>query len=101
MRRWLAVLAFMPALAWGDCMSPEMRSDMTQLALSLQGAIEDGMPERDLLAMANGIDEPGTQAAIYVGVQHLASQRNGISLSAVVTHMQIACENATRQPPRH
>ena len=42
MRRWIAALAFVPALAWGDCGSPEMRESVMNLAEAVQERREQG-----------------------------------------------------------
>jgi hypothetical protein len=98
MRRWIAALAFVPALAWGDCLSHEARGDFTELAMLVADMQQVGVSERHMLEEARQAGAPGTEAAMLEAVKLIYSP-SSVTLSTVVTHMQRACDNATRQPP--
>ena len=93
MRRWLAALAFVPALAWGDCMSSDAQQTFTGMALDIQAAVVRGVDERRLLEPAARIEHDGLRAATYEAVLRLSGP-NPLSLSAVVAAMQIECHAA-------
>ena len=100
MRRWLAALAFVPALAWGDCLSHEARGDFTELAMLVADMQKAGASERHMLEEARQSGAPGTEAAMLEAV-NLIYGPSSVTLSTVVTMMQRACRNATQPPPPH
>jgi|SRR5690554_2305465 len=101
MRRWIAALAFVPALAWGQsdlCFSVEEREVFTRIALGMQGMLERGATERDLFALVQPDDLPEMRAAAYEAIAHLTNGRP-MSVSGVVSAMQLACHRAIPPPP--
>jgi hypothetical protein len=94
MRRWIAALAFVPALAWGDCLSHEVRETFVSTALEIQAALDRGVSPSRLLEPAQRIEHAGIRAATYEGVLQLSSA-SPLSLSAVVAAMQLECHDAT------
>lgn len=103
MRGWVAVLALVPAVAWGqgDCLSVRLRESFTEYAMLVQQSRERGVAERRLLEIIPGDDAPEVQAAMYEAVDLLYGPMS-VSLSTTVSSMQRACfkEAARQQTPR-
>ncbi len=98
MRRWLAALALVPAVAWGqdfakqECMSAGAREAMIRNAMSIADAKERGMAERELLELALEQEGVAFRAAFLAGIDHVYS--TDLSASSVADAMQIECYNA-------
>ncbi len=95
MRRWLAALALVPVMAWGDCMSVDERAAFTDMALAITDRHEEGVPERELLTAAHDMGDPAIKAAFYEGVRLVYSPMPA-TLSTVVSLMQAACRQEAR-----
>lgn len=95
MRRWLAALAFVPAVAWGDCYSVETREGFVEYAVLLDEVRRDGVEERAV--MQNMTDAPAPIRAAFHEAIRLTYGRADVGLSSVVTAMQNACYQEARR----
>lgn len=92
MRGWVAVLALVPAVAWGECFSVETRDGYLDIALSMLDARERGVSERDAIAQVRQhIDYPTNRVAALEAVRLVYGPLDP-GPSSVVSGMQIACE---------
>lgn len=98
MKRWLAVVALVPAMAWGQgmtaqqCMSQPWREKMLRSAMNIADARERGVTERDLIETVMGTEDPAVRATFLAGIDH--TYAINIPLSSVADAMQAACYNA-------
>ncbi len=98
MRRWLAALALVPVVAWGqqmsaqECMSQPWREKMLRSAMNIADAQDRGVTERDLIETVIGAEDPAVRATFLAGIDHTYTM--DIPLSSVADAMQAACYNA-------
>lgn len=98
MKRLMAVLAFVPAVAWGqqmtaqECMSQPWREKMLRSAMNIADAQGRGVTERDLIETVIDTEDPAVRATFLAGIDHTYAM--DIPLSSVADAMQAACYNA-------
>ncbi len=96
MRRWLAALALVPAVAWGDCYSVETREGYLGVAYSVADARERGVSEREAIALVQRhITGDADRAAAYEAIR-LIYRPADIGPSSLATAMQNACYQESR-----
>lgn len=90
MRRWIAVLALVPAVAWGsDCYSVTAWDSFAEMADMAEMAKEGGLEERKALGAFN--ESPTPVRAAWIRAVGLYYSDTAPGLSGVVAAMQNAC----------
>lgn len=94
MRRWIAALALVPAVAWGqapqDCYAPDADARFSGIVMNLLEIKELGATEREMTQAALSM-EAGPEQAIYLeAVQHLYGLGD-LPISTIVRAMKAAC----------
>lgn len=106
MRRWLAALALVPAVALGSgCYSVENRAYYLDYARTVIELRDDGVSESQMLSAAMGGEASPYLRASMLEAISIAYTRPGAGPSLIAQRMQQAChaevERTTRQtPPR-
>lgn len=71
MRKWIAVLAFVPVAAWGQasqCTSPEANRTFGGMADAVLGARRDGNSREAVVRRVESITEPGGQRQVWMAL---------------------------------
>ena len=91
MRGWLAALALVPAVAWGqvDCRGVEARESFSDYAAMIANAKSNGVGERQLMQNMRHAPAP-IRAARHEAIRMMFSPTE-FGFSTIVTSMQAAC----------
>ncbi|MDI5890595.1 hypothetical protein [Halomonas rhizosphaerae] len=90
MRKWIAVLAFVPAISWGsDCYSVTAWDWFADMADTAERAKESGLEESE--ALQGFSDSPTPIRAAWIRAVGLYYNETAMGLSSVVAAMQNAC----------
>lgn len=96
MKRWIAVLALVPAVAWGDCRSGEAMERFYRVAEGIVDAKRRGVAERtvrqEMMARYQGLD----RRVFVSGVRTAYRFDDDVSAGHVAESMQAECVIATR-----
>ncbi|SDF69928.1 hypothetical protein SAMN05216571_101269 [Onishia taeanensis] len=91
MRNWIAALALLPAVAWGqsDCYSVTLWEAFAEMSATAEKAKQNGMDERQLMNTFSDSPSP-IRAAWHEAVRQYYSG-SPMNPSGVIASMQTAC----------
>ncbi len=95
--RWLAALALVPAVAWGDCYSVDTREGFIGFAQELMATRDAGISESSVLEVAMSPDSPPHERAAMLEAVRVVYGPLEPSLSSIAASMANACAREMRR----